>query len=88
MYLLAKGPACTGCCGGLVISHIYGNLKYTHSCTNIIAPPICIAFLSDALHRCLYNQANAAPPQLYFFALLIRFKNCKGIIETPLPTCP
>ena len=80
-YLLARGPACTSCYGSLVIRHINGNLEYDHNYTNITAPPICIAFVSDALHRCLYNQANAALLRLYFFASLIGFKNCRGIID-------
>ena len=79
---MARGPASTSSSGDLITGHISGNLEYAHSYTNITAPPICIAFDSDALHKCLYNQANAPLPQLYLFALLIGFRNCRGITDT------
>ena len=82
MYLMARGPKCTGGRGGLKTGHSRGNLEQAHSCTNKSAPPICITSFFNAPQSCLQSQANAALPQLYRLALLIGWSNCRGINET------
>ena len=81
MYLIARGPECTGDKGSLAIGHIRENLEQGHSCTNNSAPPICITSFFNALQRCLQSQVNAALPQLYCHALLIRWRSCRGKSE-------